>query len=222
MNLRNHQTAFLKTILASVIALALYDVHAVESISLQALFKDKAIVLVDGKRRVLKSGEVSPEGIKLVATDTQDEKAEIEFEGKHQTLKLGVVIASFNASGKGSATLYAEANGHYYIDALINGAPVRVVVDTGATLVAMNSRVADRIGLDYRRNGRPSVASTPGGMVRTYNLKLTTVQIGGITLYNVDGSVVEGGFPTDVLLGMSFLGQLDMKRDGTKMELIER
>lgn len=222
MNLRNYQAAFLKTIFAVVMALTLHDVHAVETISLQALFKGKAIVLVDGKRRVLKSGEVSPEGIKLVATDTQEEKAEIEFEGKPQTLKLGVVIASFNASGKGSATLYAESNGHYYIDALINGASVHVVVDTGATLVAMNSHVADRIGLDYRRNGRPSVASTPGGMVRTYNLKLATVQIGGITLYNVDGSVVEGGFPTDVLLGMSFLGQLDMKRDGVKMELIER
>lgn len=220
MNLRNQQTAFLKIILTA--ALALSNAHAVESISLQALFKDKAIVLVDGKRRVLKNGEVSPEGIKLIATDTQDEKAEIEFEGKPQTLKLGVVIASFNSSGKGSATLYAESNGHYYIDALINGAPVRAVVDTGATLVAMNSRVADRIGLDYRRNGRPSVASTPGGMVRTFNLKLTTVQIGGITLYNVDGSVVEGNFPSDVLLGMSFLGQVDMKRDGVKMELIER
>jgi aspartyl protease family protein len=48
------------------------------------------------------------------------------------------------------------------------------------------------------------------------------VQIGEITLHNVDAGVVEGNHPTEILLGMSFLGQLDMKRDSEKMELTHR
>ncbi|MBI3546359.1 MAG: TIGR02281 family clan AA aspartic protease [Gammaproteobacteria bacterium] len=216
-------SALLKKISVCImLMLALSGAYAVETISLQALFKDKAIVLIDGKRRVLKTGDVSPEGVKLLSTDTQEEIAEVELDAKRKVLKLGVVISSFTARGKGSATLYAESRGHYLVDGLINGVPVNFVVDTGATLVAMNSHVADRIGLDYRRNGRPSVAGTPAGYVRTYNLKLSSVQVGGITLYNIDGSVIEGSHPSEVLLGMSFLGQLDMKRDNDKMELSER
>lgn len=193
-----------------------------EGISLQALFKDKAILSIDGVRRVLKSGELSPEGIKLLATDTREEKAEIEINGKREVLKLGVVISSFKTTGRGSVTLYTESDGHYYIDGLINGMTVRFVLDTGATLIAMNSTIADRIGLDYRKLGRPAVAGTASGYVRTFNLKLNSVQIGNITLHNVSGSVIEGNHPREVLLGMSFLGQLNMKREDEKLELTER
>jgi aspartyl protease family protein len=66
------------------------------------------------------------------------------------------------------------------------------------------------------------MASTPAGNVRTYDISLNNVQVGGITLYNVQGSIIEGNHPREALLGMSFLGQLDMKRDSEKMELSER
>ncbi|MEK7207465.1 MAG: retropepsin-like aspartic protease, partial [Pseudomonadota bacterium] len=80
----------------------------------------------------------------------------------------------------------------------------------------------NRLGLDYRKNGRPGVASTAGGLVRTYDLQLNTVQVGDVVLHNVAGSITEGTGPSEILLGMSFLGQLDMKRVGDKMELFER
>lgn len=196
--------------------------EAVEKVALHALFKDKAIIMVDGARRVLKTGESSPEGVKLVAVDTQAEKAQVEIDGKPQELKLGMIASSFAPVGKGTVTLYADRGGHYFADGLINGAPVRLLVDTGATMVAMNSITAKRIGLDYRRFGRAGAANTAGGMVRTYYLKLDSVQIGEIKFFNVDAGVVEGSHPTDVLLGMSFLNRLDMKRDSEKLELKER
>ncbi len=199
-----------------------HPVGAIEKISLHALFKDKAILMVDSARRVLKTGDTSPEGIKLVSTDTQEEKAEIEIEGKRQELRLGIVMAAIVAGGKGAITLYPNRGGHFFADGMINGVAVRFMVDTGATTIAMNSSAADRIGLNYRRDGRAGMANTAGGAVRTYNLKLSLVQIGEIKLYNIDAGVIEGSYPTDILLGMSFLGQLDMKRDGEKMELSER
>ncbi len=212
----------LETVLFSGLLLATNVAAAVESISLQALFKDKAIIVVDGARRVLKSGEESPEGVKLLATDTHEEKAEIEIGGKREVLKLGVVTAGFASKGKGSVTLYPETNGHYLVDGLVNGVPVRFMVDTGATIIGMNSIVAIRIGIDYRRQGRPGFVSTAGGTVPTYYVKLNSVTVGDITLYNVDASVVEGSSPREALLGMSFLGHLNMKRDSEKMELSER
>jgi len=205
-----------------VLLLASPWVAAVESVSLQALFKDKAILEVDGKRRVLASGSESPEGVKLLATNTSDETAEIEIEGKRETLHLGVVIANFASKGKGSVILYPDRGGHFFVDGLVNGTNVRFMIDTGATVVAMNSIIARRIGIDYRKVGTPGMANTPGGVVRTYDIVLNNIQVGNVTLYNVAGSVIEGSYPRESLLGMSFLGQLDMKRDGQKMELSER
>jgi aspartyl protease family protein len=197
-------------------------VAAVEKIALHALFKDKVIILVDGARRVLKIGESSPEGVKLVAVNTQAETADVENNGKRQEMRLGMVAASFASVGKGTVTLYAERSGHYFADGFINGAPTRFLVDTGATMVAMSGNMAKRIGLDYRRLGRAGMANTAGGMVRTYYLKLDSVQIGDIKFFNVDAGVVEGSHPTEVLLGMSFLDRVDMKRDSEKLELKER
>lgn len=209
-------------VVAAVLALAAHPAGAVEQVSLQALFKDKAIVLIDGKRRVLKSGEPSPEGVRLVATDTQDETATLEIDGKARTVRLGTVISSFAASaGKGKVTLYPNGK-HFYADGTINGVPVRFVVDTGATTVAMNSREADRLGIDYKRQGTAGFASTAGGIVRSYAIKLQRVEIGEIALFNVDAGVVEGGFPQEILLGMSFLGQLDMRQFVDRMELLQR
>ena len=205
-----------------ILMLTALNAGAVEKISLQALFKDKAIIVVDGSRRVLKSGELSPEGVKLLATDTQAEQAEIEIGGKREVLRLGVVVAGYASKGKGSITLFPDRGGHFITDGSINGAPVRFLVDTGATLVVMSGDTAGRIGLDFRRLGRVGIASTAAGFVRTYNLSLLSVQVGNITLHNVAAGVIEGSHPTEVLLGMSFLNQLDMKRDGEKMDLTER
>lgn len=217
MKLRNRRTLFFCAAL-----FAASSAFAVEKVALHALFKDKAILVIDGARRVLKTGESSPEGVTLISTNTQDERAEVEIDGKRRELRLGMVAASFTSKGKGSVTLYPDRGGHFFTEGLLNGVSVRVLVDTGATMVAMNSNTAKRIGIDYRRHGQAGAANTAGGMVRSYYFKLDSVQVGDIKFFNVDAAVVEGSHPTEVLLGMSFLGQVDMRRDSDKMELKER
>ncbi len=197
-------------------------VAAIDQILLHALFKNKAIVVIDGTRRILATGQVSPEGIKLVGTDTEREEAQIEVGGKREVLKLGMVIAGFKPTGQPAAILWAEPNGHFRADGTINGVGVRFLLDTGATTIALSSQHANRIGIDYKKRGRPGYAQTASGVVRIYGLKLDTVQLGNITLHNLDAGVIEGAYPAEVLLGMSFLGQLDMKRDGAQLELTQR
>lgn len=196
--------------------------QAVEEITLHALFKNKIVVIIDGERRVLATGETSPEGVKLIAVDTSDEIAEVEIDGKPERLKLGVVIAGFTQGGRGHVTLYAGTNGHFHADGLINGVPVRFLVDTGATTIALSGHVAKQVGIDYKKVGRRGLASTASGTVAIFSLKLNSVQVGSITLHNVDAGVIEGSYPREALLGMSFLGRLEMNRDGEKMQLRQR
>ena len=190
-------------------------------ISLFALFKDKAILHVDGTRRVLTTGAESPEGVKLVSTDTQNDEAVVEVKGKRETLRLGVVISAFQSSARESVTLYADSHGFFHADGSINGVAVTFLVDTGANTVALNSATAKRAGIDFTK-GRPGTARTASGYARMYALKLDTVKIGEIVLRNVEAGVIDGPQPEVPLLGMSFLSALDMKREGNKMELTRR
>lgn len=213
---------FGKILLALSLLGAAHGVGAASKLSLQALFKDRAIIVIDGARRVLKTGDISPEGVKLVETDTREETATVAIDGESQVLHLGVVAAATSGGGRSQVTLYAGGGGHFVADGFINDVPVRFLVDTGATSIAMNSRVADRLGIDYKRTGKQGVSQTASGFVRMYSVKLGKVQVGEITMHNVDAGVIEGNFPTETLLGMSFLGQLDMKREGEKLELKQR
>lgn len=192
---------------------------AAQKITVLALFKDKAILHIDGARRVLAAGETSPEGVKLVAANT--EQATIEIAGRREVLALGVVTGSFAASEQPSVTLWADPSGFFHAEGSINNVPVRFLVDTGANTIALNSATAQRIGIDYQK-GQPGVATTASGYARVYGVTLGTVKVGGIVLHNVAAGVIEGPQPAVPLLGMSFLGGLEMRREGPRMELTKR
>ncbi len=195
--------------------------HAVDNITLYALFKDKAILHIDGARRVLANGEASPEGVRLIGTDTQTDEAVVELGGKRETLKLGVVISSFQGGAPAGVTLWADSQGFFVAQGSINGKPVAFLVDTGANTVALNGALARHLGLDYRK-GQAGVVTTASGNVRAQRIVLDTVKIGEIVQRNVEAVVLEGSQPSTPLLGMSFLNAMEMRRDGNKMELIKK
>ncbi len=208
-----------------VLALALVwplSASAIKQVTLYALFHDKAILLVDGSRRVVQRGETTPEGVKLLSTNTGTEEAVIEIDGNRETLKLNVIISGFTRGGTGNVILYAEPDGHFHADGLINDVAVRFLVDTGATTIAMSSEAARRVGLNYKNDGQRGFATTAGGVVPIYGIKLRKVQVGDIMLHDVEAGVIEGNFPPEILLGMSFLSRLDMKRSGNRLELTQR
>lgn len=178
--------------------------------------------MVGDQRRLLAEGETSPEGIKLIHTSTAQEEALIERDGEQIRLRLGIVMSGSGEKkdqGPETVTLYADGRGQFFATAIINNIPTKVLVDTGATDIAMNSVTAQRLGIPYKTVGQPSYASTASGVTPMYALTLTKVKLGGIQLYNVKAGVIEGRFPTEVLLGMSFLNKVEMNRDGNKMEL---
>lgn len=101
----------------------------------------------------------------------------------------------------------------------INGYPVNFLVDTGASIVAMNSIQAKRLGIQYLLDGNPTMVSTAGGNVAAYNIRLKNVSVGQIKLQDIDAVIIEGAHPEDVLLGMSFLGRLNVKNENEVMML---
>jgi aspartyl protease family protein len=98
-------------------------------------------------------------------------------------------------------------DGHYRAQALINGEQVEVLVDTGATGVAISQRIADKLKLKSMNAVRTSTAN---GDSVGYAVRLQSVQIGGIQAYDV-AAMIAPTLDGDVLLGMSFLGRMDVR-----------
>jgi len=195
---------------------------AVEEITIAGLFRDRAIVILDGVQRVLVPGKPSPEGVVLISATSKE--AILEVNGARQSYKLGDHITSqFTAPTGGKTTTIApDGQGMYLANGSINDFPVTFVVDTGATLIAMNKNQAKRLGLDYKLQGKESLSSTASGMDKIYVVKLTNVAIGDILLHDIQAAVHDGDYPETVLLGNSFLGRVDMKRDGQLLILEQK
>jgi aspartyl protease family protein len=104
--------------------------------------------------------------------------------------------------------LSADRNGHYLADATINGIAVRVMVDTGATTVALSADTASRLGIAPARNAYRMAISTANGAVGAAPVVLDHIRVGQIDVYNVQAVVMPPGALSINLLGMSFLGKL--------------
>lgn len=179
------------------------------------LFRDQAIVEVDGRQLILKAGGRAKAGIRLLSTDGQE--AVFEIDGQEFRYRQGTQIGSNRlaapAGGK-VVQIAPDTGGMYFVSGAINGYAVRFLVDTGATLVAMNRQTARRLGINYMLEGEEGVSQTASGYAKTYQVKLSRVTVGEITLTDVDGAVIDGDQPLEVLLGNSFLGRLNMQREG--------
>lgn len=195
--------------------------QAIESIRVVGLFTNKAIVEIDGQRQLLTVGKRNKSGVKLISADS--EQAVIEIDGVRESYKLGTQTAlgtQFETPGAtASVQIFPDIAGMYSVNGSIEGFQVRFLVDTGATLVSMNRNEAKRIGLDYKMKGMEGQASTASGVARAYYLTLKRVKVGDIELRDVAAAVIDSDHPDVVLLGNSFLGRLDMLRDGQIMEL---
>lgn len=106
-------------------------------------------------------------------------------------------------------------DGHYRAEALINSQKVSVLVDTGATGVAISQAVADRLQLKSIAAVRTNTAN---GDSVGYMVRLESVKVGGVEAHNVS-AMIAPGLDGDVLLGMSYLGRMDVRLFKNKMTI---
>jgi aspartyl protease family protein len=212
-------TGFMPPIIALVLILA-SGAAAAADLALVGVIGDKAAVIVldGGDPKTVKVGQTW-NGITVVSVEK--ERATIEIEGTKRVLQQGQHYRRAAASSdRAQVTLAAGPGGHFIGEGSVNGNPVRFLVDTGATSIALPASYARRLGLDYRK-GQPGLSNTANGLVTVYRVNLDTVRLGDIELQAVEAVVFEHGLDT-ALLGMSFLNRLEMRREGATMTLIRR
>lgn len=216
------KSKIISNILALLCPFLAVQAHAQTQVNVVGLFSNKAVISINGgKPKTLSVGETS-NGVKLIAANSQS--ATLQVEGKTQQLGMGQAVAmgGANASnGVSSVTLYADKAGHFVSDCTINGASFKFLLDTGATTVAMNSGDAKFAKIDYK-SGTPIQVSTANGVVTAYSVTLASLKIGAVTLNQVEATVLEGGSPPIILLGMSALNRLDMKRQDIALTLTKK
>lgn len=107
-------------------------------------------------------------------------------------------------SDEGRIVVPRSPNGHYYIQAQVNDAPVRFVLDTGASMIVLTKADAERSGINPNGLSYFSRAMTANGEVRTAPVRLDIVTLGGFTDENVTALVNEGEM-NESLMGMDYL-----------------
>ena len=212
----------MRLVLLSVAMLALASGAAAQSVSLQGMLGSRALLVVDGgEPRGVAPGD-SWQGVKVIATS--GEQAVVEIKGKQHTLRIGDSQVSIGASGPAARgnkiVLAAGSGGHFLSSGTINGRAVHFMVDTGASVIGLGVSEAERLGLNYK-SGQQVRMQTANGLVPAWQVKLASVRIGDVELYDVDAVVGTQSMPY-VLLGNSFLSRFQMRRDNEQMVLERR
>ncbi|RAK66617.1 TIGR02281 family clan AA aspartic protease [Phenylobacterium kunshanense] len=134
--------------------------------------------------------------------------------------RFGVDGFAAGSPKPGSGAVAKGPDGHFWADAEVNGRPVRFLVDTGATAVALTPRDAERLGIDVAALKPGYNVTTVGGSARASAVTLASVSVNGAKLENVQALVVSEGLDVS-LLGMSYLGRLtrfEATRDTLRFE----
>jgi len=192
----------------------------VTKITVLGLFNGQAVLEIDNTQRILKAGKTSPEGVTLISATSR--MAVLEVNGIQQQYLLGTHIGSHYVAPPEQAVVSLwPTRGMYVTPGSINGFSVDFIVDTGASTIALNANTAKRLGIDYLQ-GKAIGVRTASRIEKAYKVNLDLVQVGTIKLHNVSAMVLDGNEPIRALLGMSFLGQLDMERTGDRMDLKQK
>lgn len=119
----------------------------------------------------------------------------------------------------GAMELRRGTDGHFHATLSVNGAPLRFLVDTGATDIVLSRRDAARAGIDVEALRFLGQARTANGIVATAPVRLATLEFGGVTDRDVPASVNAGDLGTS-LLGMAYLDRFNrVEIEGDRMRL---
>jgi aspartyl protease family protein len=209
-------------VLALVAAMAMGAAQA-QSVALAGMLGSKALLIVDGSTPKSVAAGETHQGVKVIST--AGDQALIEQDGKRRTVRVGDAPVSLGGAGASAGrgtriTLTESGGGHFMTAGQINGRAVQFMVDTGATTIAMGVQDAERAGIAYK-TGQPVRMSTANGNTEGFRIKLNSVRIGDVEVFDVDAVVIPQPMPF-LLLGNSFLSRFQMRRDNTLMTLDKR
>lgn len=196
-------------------------VWAGASVTVNGLLGDKALISINGgPAKVMRVGE-SRQGVKLIGV--QGDQVLIEEAGQRRSVGIGLGSGGGGAAGASQAKVVLTADGRGQFTALgdINGASIRFLVDTGASVVVLPASVAKRAGVALE-NAPWTMVSTANGAAKARRVLINTIRVGGVSANLVEALVLEDGQLSVALLGMSFLNRTNMRREGDQLTLTQR
>jgi aspartyl protease family protein len=212
----------MKALLLPVLLAAAGGFAQAQSVMLTGTIGSRAILIVDGSApKTVAVGETF-QGVKLLSLAA--EQATVEAGGKRVALRMDQPVSiGGNGGGGGGGTrivLPVSSGGHFMTQGAINGRSVNFMLDTGATTVALSAADAQRIGLDFSK-GQPVRVNTANGVAQGWRVRLNSVRVGDVEVYDVEAIVSQQPMPY-VLLGNSFISRFSMRRDTDQMVLEKR
>jgi aspartyl protease family protein len=123
------------------------------------------------------------------------------------SLKVAAVEISTQTAGR-SLSIPRDARGHFQTEGRIDGQRIGFMIDTGASVVALNESSAARFGLRPSSGDYNAMVTTANGKVRAARTRLAMVDIGGLVVHGVDAMVPPDEALSENLLGLSFLSRL--------------
>jgi aspartyl protease family protein len=147
------------------------------------------------------------------AATPQDDDAGPWFRKRHAP------ASRIAAQGSSHVTLDRDADSHFYVTADINGRSIRMMVDSGASIIALTRADAEALG--YQVDSLPAAgsANTAGGVVPIRPVTLDRVRVDGLEVAGVQAAVIDADMPTS-LMGQSFLSRLNsVTVEGDRMTL---
>lgn len=194
-------------------------VAAAPRVEALALFGGGAMVEINGVRRMLRvGGEASPEGCRLLAASSRT--CTLDCSGVRSELTLSDQVGgSYSEVSASSVQLTADAAGQYWARGTVDGQPVDMLVDTGASVVAMSARTAGQLGIVPDDNAQSGYVVTAQGRARARMATVRRIEVGAIGVDNVAVAVLDGDYPLQILLGMSFLRHVAINNRGGVLSL---
>ena len=121
---------------------------------------------------------------------------------------VAAVVETPAPSGLRSLSIARDARGHFETEGRIEGQRIGFMVDTGASVIALNESSAARFGLRPSRGDYKATVTTANGTIKAAPIRLAMVDIGGLVVRDVDAMVLPDEALSENLLGLSFLSKL--------------
>lgn len=202
----------MRTLIFMLFALLAGQALAEPSVRVVGLFPNAAVINIDGQRTLLKVGQEGPMGLKLISADSRS--AVLSINGRQQRMGLSRDYSQggYSTPEKQRMVIARGRGGHYWVNGSVNGNSMAFLLDTGASSIALNEVQAKRLGIDFTA-GQPMQVTTASGVERGWQVNLRSVKVGAIEVLGVEAIVLEGSYPTDALLGMSFLNRIGWRQE---------
>jgi aspartyl protease family protein len=139
----------------------------------------------------------------------------------HKAAPVEMAVAE-SGSGRRSLSIPHNARGHFETEGRIDGQRIDFMVDTGASMIALNETSAARFGLRPSRGEYNATVTTANGTVKGARTRIAMIDVGGLVVRDVDAMVLPDEALSQNLLGLSFLSKLKRFEYANGMMVLEQ